>query len=53
MVVSDWGTAGEEEKHMGGTPMYASRLAFKFNYDKDLFSYGRIAMELFMDESGA
>ena len=52
MVIADWGTAGKEEKHMGGTPMYASRVAFQENYNKDLFAFGRIAMELFLDESG-
>ena len=53
MVVSDWGTAGQEKKHYGGTPMYASRVAFELNYNKDIFAFGRIAMELFLDESGA
>ena len=53
MVVTDWGTAGDEEDHMGGTPMYASRAAFQFNQNKDLFAYGRIALELFLDDAGA
>ena len=53
MVIGDWGTAGMEKKHMGGTPMYAARGAFQFDYNKDIFAYGRIAMELFLDESGA
>ena len=53
MVVSDWGTSGFEEKHMGGTPMYASRVAFRHDYNKDLFAFGRIALELYLDESGA
>ena len=53
MVVSDWGTSGTDEKHMGGTPMYAARGAFMVDGNKDLFAYGRIAMELFLDESGA
>ena len=53
MVVTDWGTAGIEESHMGGTPMYASRAAFKPDSNKDLFAYGRIALELFLDDEGA
>ena len=53
MVVSDWGTALGDEKHYGGTPMYAARGAFQWDKNKDLFAYGRIAMELFLDESGA
>ena len=53
MVVTDWGTAGREEDHMGGTPMYASRAAFQRDFNKDLFAYGRIALELFLDDAGA
>ena len=53
MVVTDWGTAGLEEEHMGGTPMYASRAAFQQDRNKDLFAYGRIALELFLDDAGA
>ena len=46
--VADWGTAGEGEDHYGGTPMYASRDAFAGSKEKDLFAFGRIAMELFI-----
>lgn len=53
MVIGDWGTAGGFEKHWGGTPMYASRVAFTLDYIKDIFAFGRIAMELYLDESGA
>lgn len=53
MAISDWGTAGVDKNHFGGTPMYASRHAFTWNYNKDLFAFGRIAMELYFDESGA
>ena len=52
MVVADWGTAGIEEKHYGGTPMYAPRGAFQYDHNKDLFALGRIALELYLDESG-
>ena len=53
MVVTDWGTAGVKKDHMGGTPMYASRAAFQWDYNKDLFACGRIALELFLDDAGA
>ena len=53
MAISDWGTAGVEKKHFGGTPMYASKLAFRGHQSKDLFAFGRIAMELFFPDSGA
>ena len=53
MVVADWGTAGDDKKHYGGTPMYASRGAFLNSYSKGLLAFGRIAMELYLDESGA
>ena len=52
MVVTDWGTARSKKEHMGGTPMYASRGAFQDEYNKDLFAYGRIALELFLDDAG-
>ena len=51
MVISDWGTAGDDYKQFGGTPMYASSQAFERSPSKDLFAYGRIAMELYLDES--
>ena len=55
MVVGDWGsgdvgTAGGA--FYGGTPVYAGPNTFYGSYDKDLFSFGRIAMELFTDKSG-
>ena len=54
MVIADWGTAdGLHSNHMGGTPMYASRVAFQDDHNKDLFAIGLIAMELYLDESGA
>ena len=52
IAVSDWGTAGSREKHYGGTPMYASSQAFQQSQMKDLFAFGRIAMELYLDDSG-
>jgi hypothetical protein len=52
MVVGDWGTSGYHDKHFGGTPMYASSQAFQASQMKDIFAFGRIAMELHLDESG-
>ena len=52
MVIGDWGTSGMSKKHFGGTPMYASRVAFRPDYGKDLVAFGRIALELYSDESG-
>ena len=54
MVVADWGSAkiGDGgERFLGGTPVYAGPKTFDDTY-KDLFSFGRMAMELFMDKSG-
>lgn len=52
MAIGDWGTAGGDKKHYGGTPMYASKLAFRLANNKDLFTFGRLAMELYLSESG-
>ena len=54
MVVADWGSAWVTEDggtHMGGTPVYAGPNTYN-QYNKDLFSFGRLAMELMMDKSG-
>ena len=45
MAIGDWGTSGIENKHYGGTPMYASSQAFQTSTMKDLFAFGRIALE--------
>ena len=60
MVVADWGSAevGDDGGlFFGGTPVYAGPMSFggdyeELVYDKDSFSFGRLAMELFMDKSG-
>ena len=55
MVVADWGSADvgyESGEFFGGTPVYAGPRTFDNYLDKDLFSFGRLAMELFMDKSG-
>ena len=51
MAIGDWGTSGHQVEHFGGTPMYASSQAFDASVMKDLFAIGRIAMELYLDES--
>ena len=54
MVVADWGSArvlNGGGNFFGGTPVYAGPQTFD-QADKDLFSFGRIAMELFMDNKG-
>ena len=53
MVVADWGSAniGAGGDFFGGTPVYAGPTTFIFA-NKDLFSFGRLAMELMMDKSG-
>ena len=52
MVIGDWGTSGDQEGHFGGTPMYASCQTFQMSAMKDVFAFGRIAMELFLADSG-
>ena len=58
MAIGDWGTAADG---VGGTPTYASPLAYGYtnleneygeSYVNDLFAFGRIALELYLDESG-
>ena len=54
LVVADWGSAvlGTEGGYFfGGTPVYAGPKTFN-QTNKDLFSFGRLAMELCMDKSG-
>ena len=48
-VLGDWGTSGFY--HMGGTPMYAGPRTFTRKY-KDLFSIGRLALEMFLEPKG-
>jgi len=58
MVVADWGSAAvakEAGSFCGGTPIYAGPEVLKTNgygIYKDLFSFGRIAMELLVDKKG-
>ena len=52
MVVADWGSSTlGGGKFFGGTPVYAGPRTFDM-HDKDLFSFGRMAMELFMNKPG-
>ena len=47
--LADWGTAGD--KHPGGTPMYAGPRSYE-GEAKDLFSFGRLVLELFLLPQG-
>ena len=51
--LGDWGTAnlffGGE--FFGGTPVYAGPNSFQYRH-KDFFTFGRLALELFVDEQG-
>ena len=54
MVVGDWGSARigfDGGSFYGGTPVYAGPRTFDYD-GKDLFSFGRLAMELMLDKSG-
>ena len=51
-VIGDWGASGENQRHFGGTPMYASPSTFQLSEVKDLFAFGRIAAELYLEEPG-
>ena len=55
MVVGDWGSAlvgYDGGKFFGGTPLYAGPQTFNSYANKDLFSFGRLAMEFMVDKSG-
>ena len=47
--LADWGTAGDY--HPGGTPIYAGPRTYEM-VGKDLFSFGRMALELFLEPKG-
>ena len=52
IVIGDWGTSGHRNEHFGGTPIYASSVAFENSQMKDLSAFGQIAFELYFDEAG-
>ena len=55
MFVGDWGSAHvgyDGGSFFGGTPVYAGPRTFDTLVNKDLFSFGRLAMELMLDKSG-
>ena len=52
LVISDWGTSGYRDEHYGGTPVYASGNCFNMSGQKDIFAFGQIAAELYLDQSG-
>ena len=51
--LADWETATDNygKTFYGGTPFYAAPFRFE-TFDKDLFSFGRLALELFFSEQG-
>ena len=55
MVVGDWGSAAvvgdDGGVFYGGTPLYAGPNTFSSG-NKDSFSFGRLARELFTEKSG-
>ena len=48
-ILADWGTAGG--RHNGGTPLYAGPRTYE-EHEKDIFSFGRLALELFLEQRG-
>ena len=52
-VLADWGTAQVWTRNhfFGGTPVYAGPHTFE-PHNKDLFSFGRLALELFLSTQG-
>ena len=49
MILSDWGNScfeGKSGDFFGGTPYYAGPLAFEEANEKDVFSFGRFALEI-------
>ena len=46
--LADWGTSNF---HLGGTPMYAGPRTFD-GFNRDLFSFARLASELFLEHEG-
>ena len=47
--LADWGSAAS--CYAGGTPMYAGPRTYEYR-SKDLFSFGRLALELFLEPQG-
>ena len=43
-ILADWGAAGPY--HHGGTPLYAGPRTYEDDF-KDIFTFGRLALELF------
>ena len=48
-ILGDWGSSGVNNH--GGTPFYAGPKTFEL-FDKDLFSFGRLILELFLEQTG-
>ena len=52
MIISDWGSAGENKDFFAGTPVYASPKAFERSQYKDVAAFCAIALEIYFDKSG-
>ena len=66
MVVADWGTAWfrdltvrtnqsegfDPSEFLGGTPGYAGPYTFNESGPRDLFSFGRLALDLVLNKAG-
>ena len=61
MVVADWGSSDigiqqgntiAAHNFLGGTQAYAGPNTFELSLNKDLYSFGHLAMELMLDKSG-
>ena len=52
IIISDWGSAGENKEHFVGTPVYASPKAFEESQYKDVAAFCTIALEIYFDKSG-
>ena len=50
-VLADWGTAYFGNAFFGGTPVFAGPRSFEGD-NKDLFSIGRLALDLFLSQQG-
>ena len=51
--LTDWGTSNlfYSGDYFGGTPSYAGPRSYEL-FNKDLFSFGRLALDLFLREQG-
>ena len=52
MIISDWGSAGENKEHFVGTPVYASPKAFEQSQHKDIAAFCTLALEIYFEKQG-